>query len=170
MVVATRGPPQPWLSSSNLSAAQHNPDRHRCSANTCTKVSGFGVPVSKYSFNIYPPGLSKSLDHLLGYLGTVSSKSHGSASSLGWMAPAATSEGPHSFCPPQSSINEACSWPLIKGYVEFRQKHMVFAQNLTVFIYVLNNLFFLLLQNSTCLFGKTRQAKIKYKSFINPSV
>jgi len=56
---------------------------------------------------------------------------------------------------------------LHSGGFEIQTKHMVFAHDLAVFMF-LNNLFFILLQNNTCLLGKTRQAKIKHKSFINP--
>lgn len=131
---------------------------------TCTNVTEFGDPVSRYSFNISLSGFSNSLDCLPGYLEMVSYKAHGPASSLGWLAPAATS------MLPLLVLGLLLTRPvfLIKGICGIQTKHMVFAQNLTVFIYVLNNLFFLLLQNSACLFGKSRQAKIKYKPFINP--
>ena len=133
--------------------------------NECAWISAF-----EDSFNMCLC-LSCFVNSLATYLmavDLVSWKGHDCVGSSVWKSPDGTWEThlPHhpQLCRP---YQPGQALALHSGGFEIQTKHMVFAHDLAVFMF-LNNLFFILLQNNTCLFGKTRQAKIKQKSFINP--
>ena len=79
-----------------------------------------------------------------------------------------------SSAPPPTALeaptSQARPWPFSQGDLEFRQNIWCLPMILLFLFMFLNNLFFILLQNNTCLFGKTRQAKIKKAQIFHKSL